>query len=193
MLRYLLFVGLLLMPFVSAITGNPPVNAHVIAFCLRYVPFFVLNCGLLLFLGQRYLIPGGSHRGFWWRAGLLWVAMWWEHIVAMWKGLKTRRVVDRVVAAKWKPVSDSPWRPVRPHIVLTLAAIAAFTWTCLRTDRRETIWGTLLFLGLIVLSQMIVIIKVTKKSPPGAAPAPRSAPAASALAISAAYLPKEKT
>ncbi len=113
--RGVLFACLLLMPFVSAITGNPPVNAHVAAFCLRYFPFFVLHCGILLYLGQRFLIPNGSKRGFWYRAGFLWVAMWWDNFCAMLKGLRCRRVADRVVAAKWKPASTSPWHAVRPR------------------------------------------------------------------------------
>ncbi len=189
--RGVLFAGLLLMPFVSAITGNPPVNAHVIAFMLRYVPFFVLNCGLLLFIGQCYLIPRGSHRGFWYRAGLLWVAMWWDHVCAMWKGLKTRRVTDRIVAAKWKAVSDSPWRPVRPHIALTVAAVAAFAWTILSHGRRETIWGTLLFLGLIILSQAVIIFKVAKST--GKAPVEQTARETASPAMPAVYSPLQKS
>jgi len=158
------FTCLLAMPFVSAITGNPPVNAHVAAFCLRYFPFFLLHCGLLLFLGQKYLIPNGSETGFWYRAGILWVAMWWDNLCAMFKGLRTGRVANRMVAAKWKPSSASPWRAVRPHLVLATAALAAFTWACLRSDRRETIWGTLLFLGLIFLSQSVIVFMVAKSS-----------------------------
>src|SRR5262249_21257674 len=138
--RGVAFALLLLLPFISAFTGNPPVNAHVVAFCLRYIPFFLLHTGILLYLVQKFLIPQGSERGFWYRAGLLWVAMWWDNLCAMAKGLRTRRVADRVVAAKWKPVSDSPWRAVRPHVLLAIAAAAAFTVTCLRSGRRETIW-----------------------------------------------------
>jgi hypothetical protein len=186
--RGVAFTGLILIPFVSAITGNPPVNTHVTAFCLRYIPFFLVHCGILILLGKRFLIPHGSRRGFWYRAGILWVAMWWDHLCALMKGVKSRRVADRVVAAKWKPVSDSPWRAVRPHTLLTLAALAAFLWTCLRTDRRETIWGTLLFLGLIILSQAVVVFKVTrvpKKEPqPDAA---QASPAAAPIPLTAVY------
>jgi cellulose synthase (UDP-forming) len=161
--RGVAFACLLLMPFVSAITGNPQVNAHVAAFCLRYLPFFLLHCGILLLLGQRYLIPSASKRGFWYRAGILWVAMWWDNLCALFKAVKTRRVADRVVASKWKSTSDSPWHAVRPHLILALAAVAAFTATCLRSGRRETIWGTLLFLGLIALSQGFIVYKVTRR------------------------------
>jgi cellulose synthase (UDP-forming) len=184
--RGVLFCGLLLMPFVSAVMGNPPVNAHVTAFCLRYIPFFLFHCTLLMILGQKFLIRGGSKTGFWYRAGILWVAMWWDMLCAMFKGLRSRRVAARVVAAKWKPVSTSPWMAVRAHIFLATAALGAFLWTCLRTDRRETIWGTLLFLGLIVLSQSIIIFMVTRparKTVPVAEPVRETVP----LAMSAAY------
>jgi len=190
--RGVFFTGLILIPFVSAITGNPPVNAHVIAFCLRYLPFFLLHCGILLFLGQHFLIPQGSRRGFWYRAGILWVAMWWDHLCALWKGLRTRRVTDRVVAAKWKATSNSPWHAVRPHIALTIAAVAAFTWTCLQTGRRETIWGTLLFLGLIVLSQGIIVFKVTK-APAKILKAEPAAAETNPIALSAVYSPPQKS
>lgn len=162
--RGVLFCGLLLLPFLSAATGNPPVNAHIAAFCLRFLPFFMLHYGILLFLGQRYLIPRGSRKGFWFRAGILWVAMWWEHLHALVKALRTRKVKDRVVAAKWKSGPISPWRAVRPHFVLTLAGAGAFAWTWFRTDRSETVWGTLLFLGMIVLSQGFIVYKVTRAS-----------------------------
>jgi cellulose synthase (UDP-forming) len=160
--RGVLFCGLLLLPFISAFTGNPPVNAHIAAFCLRFLPFFMVHYGILVFLGQRFLIPGGSRRGFWYRAGILWVAMWWHHLGALAKALRTGRVKDRVVAAKWKSGPVTPWRAVRPHLVLTVAAAGAFAWTLLRTGRTETVWGTLLFLGLIVLSQGFIIFKVTR-------------------------------
>lgn len=189
-LRGVFFAGLILLPFISAITGNPPVNSHISAFCLRYFPFFLLHCGILLFLGQRFLIPNGSRRGFWYRAGVLWVAMWWDHLCALWKAIWTRRVADRVVAAKWKPASDSPWAAVRPHMILAAAALGTFIWTCLRTDRRETIWGTLLFLGAIVLSQGFVIFKVTRPSAqttPAKQPARQEAP----VALSPAYSHQE--
>ena len=190
--RGVAFTGLILLPFVSAFTGNPPVNTHVIAFCLRFLPFFFLHTGILLFLGQQFLIPGGSRRGFWFRAGLLWVAMWWDHVCAMWKGLRTRHVADRVVAAKWKPVSDSPWRSVRAHVVLTIAAVAAFALVCLRSGLRETIWGTLLFLGLIVISQTVIIFKVVRMQ---AKPAPAKEPVRESvpLAMPAAFSTPQKS
>lgn len=184
--RGVCFTFLLAMPFISAITGNPPVNAHVTAFCLRYLPFFLLHCGLLLFLGQRYLVPEGSQKGFWYRAGVLWVAMWWDNLCAMFKGFWTGRVANRIVAAKWKSSSASPWRAIRAHLVLTMAALAAFTWTCLSSDRRETIWGTLLFLGLIFLSQSFIIFKVTRSSKEHV-PAEQSARETTPLAISPVY------
>ena len=160
--RGVLFCGLLLLPFISAATGNPPVNAHIAAFCLRFLPFFLLHYGILLFLGQRFLIPHGSRRGFWFRAGILWVAMWWDHLGALVKALRTPRIKDRVVAAKWKSGPITPWRAVRPHLILTLAAVGAFAWTLLRDGRSETVWGTLLFLGMIVLSQGFIVFKVTR-------------------------------
>ncbi len=190
--RGVAFTGLILLPFISALTGNPPVNTHVIAFCLRYLPFFFLHTGILLLLGQRFLIPGGSRRGFWFRAGLLWVAMWWDHVCAMWKGLRTRQVADRVVAAKWKAAAHSPWASVRPHLILTLAAIAAFTAVCVRTGRRETIWGTLLFLGLIIISQSVIIFKVVRM-PGKAAPAPEPVRAAAPVEIPAVYSTPQKS
>jgi hypothetical protein len=189
--RGVAFAGLLLLPFISAFTGNPPVNAHVISFCLRFVPFFLLHTGILLFIGQRFLIPQGSERGFWFRAGLLWVAMWWDNLCAMFKGLRTRRVADRVVAAKWKASSDSPWNAVRAHVVLTIAAITAFTVTCLRSGTRETIWGTLLFLGLIVLSQGVIIWKVVR-SQRNAVPAEKTAAEPRPVEVSAMYSPTQK-
>jgi hypothetical protein len=184
--RGVLYCGLLLLPFISAATGNPPVNAHIAAFCLRYLPFFLLHYGILLFLGQRYLIPGGSQKGFWYRAGLLWVAMWWEHLCALVKALRTRKVKDRVVAAKWKSGPVSPWRAVRPHFVLTLAAIGTFAWTWTSTGRSETVWGTLLFLGLIAVSQGFIVFKVTRP-PKAAPPVRREAPQAQSLEIPHAY------
>lgn len=190
--RGVAFAGLLLVPFISAIAGNPPVNAHVIAFCLRYLPFFFIHSGILLCLGQHYLIPGGSRRGFWFRAGLLWVAMWWDHLCALTKGFLTRHVADRVVVPKGKPVVNSPWRAVRPHIVLTIAAIATFTAVCLRAGRRETIWGTLLFLGIIILSQTVIIFKVTRTQPQKA-PAPQPVTESATIPISAAYSTPNKS
>jgi hypothetical protein len=158
--RGVAFAGLLLIPFVSAITGNPPVNANIIGFCLRYLPFFVLHFGILLFLGQRFLIPQGSRRGFWFRAGGLWVAMWWDHLCALSKAIGTGRIRDRVVAAKWKAGGASQWRAVRPHLFLMIAGIITFVWACLNPDRRETVWGTLPFLGVIILSQALIVLKV---------------------------------
>jgi len=160
--RGVLFCGLLLLPFISAATGNPPVNAHIAAFLLRFLPFFVLHYGILLFLGQRFLIPQGSRRGFWYRAGILWVAMWWDHLGALVKALRTHHVKDRVVATKWKSGPLTPWRAIRPHLVLTLAASGTFAWIWLHDGLTETVWGTLLFLGLIILSQGFVVFKVTR-------------------------------
>ena len=88
--------------------------------------------------------------------------MWWDHLCALVKALRTRGVRDRIVAAKWKTVPMTPWRAVRPHLLLALAAVGAFAWTWLRTDRSETVWGTLLFLGLIAVSQSFIIFKVTR-------------------------------
>jgi cellulose synthase (UDP-forming) len=167
--RGVAFAGLLLLPFISAITGNPPVNANVGGFCLRYLPFFFLHFGILLFLGQRFLIPEASQRGFWYRAGLLWVAMWWDHLRALVKAIGTRRVTDRIVAAKWKSGVTTTWHSIRPHVVLTIAALLALALTALRADRRETVWGTLLFLGLIVLSQGFIVLKATMTRAPEAA------------------------
>ena len=188
--RGVFFAGLLLMPFISAIIGNPPVNSHIATFCLRYIPFFLINCGILLCLGRRYLIPGGSEKGFWFRAGILWIAMWWDNLCALLKAIRTGRVADRQVAAKWKAVSDSPWRAVRPHIVVMLAAIGTFAWIWLRTDRRETIWGTLLFLGMIALSQGYIVYKVTRK-PTTIYVVERRHPAPAPIAMSAVYSPPE--
>ena len=170
--RGVLFCGLLLLPFISAATGNPPVNAHIAAFCLRFLPFFLLHYGILVLLGQRFLVPQGSRKGFWFRAGILWVAMWWDHVKALVKALRTRRVKDRVVAAKWKSGPVTPWRAVRPHLILAIAGAGAFAWTWFRTDRSETVWGTLLFLGMIVLSQGFIVFKVTRtaKAPPEVQP-----------------------
>ena len=159
--RGVLFFGLLLLPFISAATGNPPVNAHIAAFCLRFLPFFILHYGILLFLGQRFLIPQGSRRGFWFRADCCGV-MWWDHLAALVKALRTGRVKDRVVAAKWKSGPVTPWRAVRPHLILTIAAAGTFAWTWLQRDRSETVWGTLLFLGLIFLSQGFIVFKMTR-------------------------------
>ncbi len=165
--RGVAFTGLLLLPFLSALKGNPPVNANVAGFCLRYLPFFLLHCGILLFLGQRYLIPRASSRGLWYRGGLLWVAMWWDHVCALWTALKTKKIKDRVVSAKWKGAAAPPWHAVRPHIVLALFAFAVFAWAWMRPDRRETTWGSLIFLGIIGLSQTFIILKVinTHKAP----------------------------
>ncbi len=173
-LRAVAFAGLLLIPFVSVITGNPPVNADIAGFCLRYIPFFALNYGILLFLGQRFLIPQGSRRGFWYRAGLLWVAMWWAHICAMRKAARSGRVKDRQVCAKWKADSGASWRIVQPHLFLVVCGVTAIIWTCLRPDRRETIWGTLPFLGLIVLSQGIIAFKIMTTE--GSVPQPTAEP-----------------
>lgn len=162
--RGVAFAGLILLPFISVMTGNPPVNAHITAFCLRYLPFFLLNCGILVAMGQCFLIPGGGRKGFWYHAGILWVAMWWEHLGAMVKGLLTRRVGVRIVAAKWKTGTASPWYSVRPHLLLIFAAAVAFTCSYLHEGRRETIWGTLLFLGIIILSQGWVVFKVVSSS-----------------------------
>jgi cellulose synthase/poly-beta-1,6-N-acetylglucosamine synthase-like glycosyltransferase len=158
--RAIAFIGLLFLPFASALTGNPPVNANLAGFGLRYLPFFALHCGILLFLGQCYLIPHGSKRGFWYRGGLLWVAMWWDNLCALFKATTTKRVTDRVVAAKWKIRSSSPWRAVRAHALLAMVASGVFLWTVLRSDRRETVWGTLIFLGLIALSQFFIVFKI---------------------------------
>ncbi len=188
--RGVAFAGLIAIPFVSAFTGNPPVNTHLIAFCLRYLPFFLVHCGILIFLGQRYLIRGGSQRGFWYRAGILWVAMWWDTLLALIKALLTRRVGARIVAAKWTAASASPWYSVRPHLILTLAATGTFIWTYLESGRRETIWGTLLFLGLIALSQGFIVYKVTrtpKTLEKAYAPARQAAP----ISISAVYSPPQ--
>jgi len=160
------FLGLLIIPFVSAVTGNPAVNADIIAFSMRYLPFLALHSGILLFLGQRYLTPGGARKGFWYRAGLLGVGMWWGHLCALGKAIRVKRVTDRVVAAKWKTRATAPIRSVLPHFTLTLAAAAAFVWTYIRVDRRETVWGTLIFLGIIVFSQLYIIFRVTKTSVP---------------------------
>ncbi len=174
-LRAVAFAGLLLMPFVSVITGNPPVNANIVGFCLRYLPFFALHYGILLLLGQRFLVPGGSRRGFWYRAGILWVAMWWDHICALMNAIRTRRVRDRLVAAKWKSGSNKSLRMTRPHLFLATIAVAAIIWTCLDPDRRETIWGTLPFLGLIFLSQAFIVFKIA--TTPGSIPQPATEPA----------------
>jgi hypothetical protein len=158
--RSVAFTGLLLLPFASAIMGNPPVNANVEAFCLRYLPFFAFHSGILLLLGQRFLVPGGSRRGFWYRGGLLWVAMWWELLCALWKAIRIKRVTDRVVAAKWSASATPAWHAVRAHLVLAAAAGGVFAWTCLRSDRRETVWGTLIFLGVVGISQAFISLKV---------------------------------
>ena len=160
--RGVAFVGLLLLPFASAIMGNPAVNANIVAFGTRYLPFLALHYGILLLLGQRFLIPRGSQGGFWFRAGMLWVAMWWDHLCALLKALGTKRVTDRIVASKWKKPSTSPWRGLRAHLVLTSSAMLAFAWTFLSADRRQTVEGTLLFLGLIVVSQAIIIFKAAR-------------------------------
>ena len=160
--RGVAFTALLLLPFISGITGNPPVNAGVTAFCLRYFPFFLLHVGILLFLGQHFLIPKGSRRGFWYRAGILWVAMWWEHLHALLKAVFTRRVTDRVVAAKSRKHSSSPLRPVLPHVtVLAIGAAATFAWVCALHSRRETVWGSLFFLGVVLVSQGFIVLRLT--------------------------------
>ncbi|HXD00902.1 MAG TPA: glycosyltransferase family 2 protein [Verrucomicrobiae bacterium] len=173
-LRSVAFVGLLLMPFISVLTGNPPVNANITGFCLRYLPFFALNYGILLMIGQRFLIPEGSRRGFWYRAGILWVAMWWDLLCAMVKAARTRRVKDRLVCAKWPSRSSSSWRGVQPHLVLMTAGIAAIIWICRIPGRLDTVWGTLPFLGLIVLSQAIIAFKILRTT--GKVPQPAASP-----------------
>src|SRR5205823_2568190 len=122
----------------------------------------------------RFLVPGGSRRGFWYRAGFLWVAGWWDHLRAFWRAVWTRRVTDRLVADKWKAQAASPWRAVRPHLVLASAAALAILWTCLRTDRRETVMGNLIFLVLILFSQGFLVWKLTR---PAKTPAIVSQPA----------------
>ncbi len=159
--RGIAFAILLILPFVSAFTGNPPVNANVDAFCLRYFPFFLLHFCILLMLGRRFLVSESGRSGFWYRAGMLWVAMWWDHLRAFGKAFITRRVKDRVVAAKWGGAEASRWRPIRPHFFLATAATAAFAWILSQTGRRETVWGTLVFLGIVMLSQGIIILKLT--------------------------------
>jgi cellulose synthase (UDP-forming) len=160
--RGVAFVGLLLLPFASTITGNPPVNTNVAAFCIRYIPFMFVHYGILFFLGQRFLVPNGSRKGFWFRAGLLWVAMWWDHVCALGKGMRSKKVKDRVVCAKRREMAYSPWRAIRPHLLLTMAAAGVFVWACMRPDRRETVWGSLVFLGVIVLSQSVIILQIAK-------------------------------
>src|SRR5581483_5052204 len=36
-----------------------------------------------------------------------------------------------------------------------------FAWILSQTGRRETVWGTLVFLGIVMLSQGIIILKLT--------------------------------
>ena len=112
--------------------------------------------------------------------------MWWDHLRALAKALRTRGVKDRVVAAKWKSGPMTPWRAVRPHLFLTVAAAGAFTWTLLSKGRSETVWGTLLFLGLIVLSQSYIIFKVTMV-PKELPQAPQAIREARPLAVPVAY------
>ncbi len=159
--RCVAFIGLLALPFVSAFTGNPRSMPTSRAFaCVTCAVFCAALRHLCFFLGQSFLIPKGSKKGFWYRGGLLWVAMWWDNLCALGKAIKTRRVTDRVVAAKWNAGAVSPWHAVRPHLILAAAACAVFAWICLRSDRRETVWGTLIFLGLVGLSQSLIVFKV---------------------------------
>jgi len=96
--------------------------------------------------------------------------MWWDHICAMMNALRTRRVRDRIVAAKWKSAANKSLRMTRPHLFLATIAVAAIIWTCLDPDRRETIWGTLPFLGIIALSQAFIVFKIA--TTPGTSPKP---------------------
>jgi cellulose synthase (UDP-forming) len=180
------FLGLLLMPFVSALTGNPAVNANIVAFTLRFLPFLALHFGILLFLGQRFLIPNGGQKGFWYRGGILWIAMWWGHLCALMKAIRVKKVTDRVVAAKWSAKSTASLRPVLPHFLLTIAATIAFVWTYLRVDRRETVWGTLIFLGIIAISQGYIVLRVSRR-PKAKAPARQESPELQPLVIQNAY------
>jgi cellulose synthase (UDP-forming) len=180
------FLGLLLMPFISAVTGNPAVNANIVAFSLRFLPFLALHSGILLFLGQRFLIPHGGQKGFWYRGGILWVAMWWEHICALVKAIRIKRVTDRLVAAKWSSKPARSFRSVLPHLFLCLIAIGGFIWTYLRVDRRETVWGTLIFLGIIAISQGFIVLRLTIK-PKRLTPMRQKTPAMTSISIRGAY------
>jgi cellulose synthase (UDP-forming) len=180
------FLGLLIMPFVSAVTGNPAVNANLVAFTLRFLPFLALHSGILLLLGQRFLIPEGGQKGFWYRGGMLWVAMWWSHLCALAKAIRTKRVTDRVVAAKWKAKSEFALRSVLPHLILTLVAIGAFVWTYRQADRRETVWGTLIFIGIIALSQAYIILRMLSKPKP-LSPARKPVKGSRPIAVGSSY------
>jgi len=46
--RGVLFCGLLLLPFIFGGDGQSAGHAHIAAFCLRFLPFFMLHYGILL-------------------------------------------------------------------------------------------------------------------------------------------------
>jgi hypothetical protein len=112
--------------------------------------------------------------------------MWWDHLCALVKATQGKQVRDRIVAAKWKWNRSSPWHAVWPHCLLAAAAIAAFAWTCLQPDRRQTVWGTLLFLGMIIVSQTFIVLKLTQ-TPVRPSPAPRPTREPQGIAITTVY------
>jgi len=154
------FAGLLFIPFVSVFLGNPPVNADLASFCGRFLPFLVLHYGVLLFLGQRYIVPNGSERGFWYRAGILWMAAWWEFLRAFARSIPAKEVKDREVTDKYAPVFRGALSSVCPHILLVVASVLTILWSFQNPARIETVWGSLLFLGLIIVSQGYVALRI---------------------------------
>jgi len=162
---YLMGVGfslLLVIPFLSAFLGNPPVNAEISTFLCRYLPFLGLHFGILVLLGQRYLVPNGSRKGFWWRAGILWVGMWWGFLTAFVRAIPRRRVGDRQVTSKSREAQHGSLRAVLPHVLMAAAALGTSTWLLARPDRRETVWGMLIFLALIFFSQSGIALGVLR-------------------------------
>jgi cellulose synthase (UDP-forming) len=155
------FSGLLVIPFLSVFMGNPPANAHLVSFCCWYLPFLLLHYVLLLWLGQHYLVLNGSRKGFWWRAGLLWVGTWWHYLQAFIHAIPPKKVPFRKTARKWEQPGEASWRSVWHNAILACMASGAFVWVLVfQPGRLETVWGMLLFLGLIALSQGFIAVRV---------------------------------
>ncbi|MFC1809067.1 glycosyltransferase family 2 protein, partial [Candidatus Omnitrophota bacterium] len=159
------FCVLLVMPIISVIINQPPVNADLLEFAMKFFPVYISQLVVMLLWGGKFFVEKREKIGIWIRSGLIEIAGSLYVLKALFKAIVRKELVrTNFVADKGKDGHESSLRMFTAHIMLAILAIVAFVYL---SYSGEVLWqtqGIKLFLALeIAIIALLLASNVSKK------------------------------
>jgi cellulose synthase (UDP-forming) len=161
------FVLLLVLPVISILTNQAPVNAALSTFIMYYTPFILFRYALLIIWSQKFLILPEKRPNLFWlwfRGGLLWAATWPYFVWAFLLALRKTPVAHRVTTPKGETAQASCMRLFVTHIVLMFLTALALIYMSVHHSDLQYAEGMTTFLLMSLILHFGLVCDAARES-----------------------------